>query len=159
MLGTAPILPFIRLLHTNAKDMISTMKSLPEIERRLIEMFSKDSRQNIIAVLLFGSVASGRIHEESDIDVAVLFPHTLSDARRQNLIHEIYEDVAYYFIEPVDVISLNDANLILSREILSKGRLVICRDSALWKEFRDSRLIQYLDYKKALEKYYPRLAS
>jgi predicted nucleotidyltransferase len=134
------------------------MKTLEEIESRLTELFSRYFQKDVIAVVLFGSVPRNRVHDESDIDVAVFIKPSIGREQRKQLVFEIYERIPYYFIEPVDVVSLNDADLFLCKEILSKGKMVLRRDESGWKQFRDARLIQWMDYRRSLQNYYPQIA-
>lgn len=135
------------------------MKSRKEIEKRIIKLFSENLSDEILAVLLFGSVVKEQVHEESDIDIAVLFRHELSKQDRKKLIYKVYELIPYFFIEIVDVVNLNDSNLILVYQILTKGKLVLCYDDTAFKIFRDARLVQYLDFKKFLEPFYPKISQ
>ncbi len=135
------------------------MKTCEEIASKLADLFSQYLQKEIIAVVLFGSVPRNRVHAESDIDAAVFFRPSIGRDQRKQLVFEIYERVPYYFIEPVDMVSLNDADLFLCKEILSKGKIILCRDEAGWKQFRDARLMQWMDYRRSLQKYYPQIAD
>ena len=135
------------------------MKTRAEIIKRITDLFSTHFSSEILAVLLFGSVARERTNSESDIDIAVLFDFAIPKERRKQLVYGIYEHIPYYFIEPVDIVNLNDADLILSYQVLTKGELILCRREIEFKIFRDSRLVQYLDFNKFLEPFYPKISK
>jgi len=130
-----------------------------QIEAKLSKFFQENYSQKILAVLLFGSVNQKRMHPESDIDIAILFDFRMERSEREKLIYVIYEQMAHLFIIPIDVVNLNDANLILSHQVLTKGKLIFCKDPTRFKIFRDARLIQYIDFKKFMEPYLSKISQ
>ncbi len=135
------------------------MKTREEILSRITALFSEHFSPEVLAVILFGSAAQQRIHPESDIDVAVLFRFEIPRERRKELLYAIYEQVPYYFIEPVDLVNLNDADLILCHQALTRGEIILCRDETAFKMFRDARILQYLDFTRFLEPFYPKISK
>lgn len=70
---------------------------------------------------VFGSVASGRAHMGSDVDVAVQSRKPLDSAMRMRLI----EALALATGRPVDLIDLRDAGEPLLGQILKHGKRII----------------------------------
>ncbi|MEM2403859.1 MAG: nucleotidyltransferase domain-containing protein [Candidatus Methanomethylicia archaeon] len=54
----------------------------------------------------------------------------------------------------VDLIHLNPAPLLLTYEVISKGRLILDRDPASRIEYETKVLREFLDVKPRLEEYY-----
>jgi len=75
--------------------------------------------------VLFGSVASGRPHAESDLDIAVAADHTLTVEERISLINALAERIG----RPVDLIDLSVAAGPLLGQILRHGRRILGSDT------------------------------
>jgi hypothetical protein len=73
----------------------------------------------IQAVYLFGSVAAGRMHAESDLDLAIV----PSDAtvRQQRL--DILADLARHGFDRVDLVFLDTDDIVLKYEAVRQNRL------------------------------------
>lgn len=90
-----------------------------------------DGVDGLVSAYLFGSVASGRAHRESDVDVGVLF-----DRRKCPTAGERF-DVRLKMIGPlqsvlgrdVDLVVLNDAPPQLARHIMTMGRRLVVKDA------------------------------
>lgn len=89
-----------------------------------------DGTPGVVSAYLFGSVAEGRTHRQSDIDVAVLldrsaYPRTRDrfDARLR-LIGRLQAELR----REVDLVILNDAPPQLGRHIISAGRPLFVSD-------------------------------
>lgn len=79
---------------------------------------------------VFGSVADGRDHTESDIDVGVLLDWAMYPTARERfdcrlLLGTRISDAAR---RRADIVILNDAPPQLARAILTKGKRIYCRD-------------------------------
>ena len=73
---------------------------------------------------LFGSCASGTARRGSDVDVAILFDHLPTPASLDRLT----EDLGAAAERRVDLVVLNAAPPLLAREVIARGRLIMCRD-------------------------------
>ncbi|EAT58100.1 MULTISPECIES: nucleotidyltransferase domain-containing protein [Chlorobium] len=83
-------------------------------------------RHNAISVaLLFGSLAKGTAHHDSDLDLAVGADHTLSVDETMALI----ADLATVVGRPVDLIDLATAGEPLLGQIISGGRRIVGSDT------------------------------
>ncbi len=76
--------------------------------------------------IVFGSVATGTAHHDSDLDLAVWFDTPVQTNLRKDLI----ETLAVELGRPVDLIDLATAGQPLLGEILSKGKRIAGSDAA-----------------------------
>ena len=106
-----------------------------------------EERKEIKAAYLFGSVASGRNTEGSDVDIALLTePY---QERAESYISRVsYQaDISRLLKKDVDLIFLQEAGELLSFEILNTGKIIFERDREANRSFRGTRLVQCLDFK------------
>lgn len=86
----------------------------------------------IVSAYLFGSVADGRAHRDSDVDVGMLLDRAVfpsADERMEVRISLGSELVDVLDINDVDLVILNDAPPELGRAIVTRGRRVHCADA------------------------------
>lgn len=95
-------------------------------------------------VVLFGSVARGRTHRESDIDVGVLTERPLTFNQRLKLWHEL----SSLFHAEIDLAVLNHASPLFGFAVARDGRLLYERDAYAWKNWRSYKTRQYWDTTK-----------
>ena len=122
-----------------------------EVERRIAHAVSKVD--GIVAVYLFGSVAEGRSHAESDVDIGVLldwkrFPDAASrfDVRLQ-LSGEVST-----LTTTADVVILNDAPPPLAAHIVTRGVRLFCSDGELDHNFRRDAQLKAADIEPFLRR-------
>ena len=84
--------------------------------------------------ILFGSLAAGRAHPNSDLDVAVIATTPLTSQARVNMMG----DLALAFGRPVDLIDLSRTHCPLLQQVLTRGRLVLCKDRSQYAELISS---------------------
>lgn len=98
----------------------------------------------VVSVYLFGSMAEGRAHAESDVDVGVLLDRAVHPTDRDRfdcrlLLGTRLSDAAR---RAADVVILNDAPPQLARAIVSRGERIYCTDAAIDHAFvRDAQLL------------------
>ena len=85
------------------------------------------SQPDVELAMLFGSMASGRTHAGSDIDVAVLCTSPLTAQRKMALIAELAQATG----RPIDLIDLRTAGEPLLGQILQHGKRLFGSDEAL----------------------------
>lgn len=85
------------------------------------------SQPDVELAMLFGSMASGRTHAGSDIDVAVLCTSPLTAERKMALITEPAQATG----RPIDLIDLRTAGEPLLGQILQHGKRLFGSDEAL----------------------------
>lgn len=106
---------------------------------------------SITVAILFGSMATGRTRFDSDLDLAVAAATPFTPQSRMALI----EDLALAFGRPVDLIDLNQLHGPLLHQILTQGRLLLCKDRTRYAE-----LLRRLVYDEAdFMPYYRRILA
>ena len=96
----------------------------------------------IQAVYLFGSAASGQLHPESDLDLAI-YPRD-GNVRAQKL--DILADLARHGFCDVDLVFLDTQDTVLKFESVRKNRLLYCADGFDASAFFSLVLRQYFDF-------------
>lgn len=100
-----------------------TMKN--PISRKIRKYFS--GKPEALSVILYGSQASGITRPDSDVDVAVLLKSGRSSKSFEKKL-EYQADLEDILGKDVDVVILNDADLFLAQQAITKGRTVFERD-------------------------------
>jgi predicted nucleotidyltransferase len=103
-----------------------------------------DERLRPAAVLLYGSVAEGRMRADSDVDIAVLVGAAPPDPFA---IARLRTDVEAVLGRNADLVILDTASPILAMEVLRRHRTLACRDEALLRGFVVKTLGAYFDLK------------
>lgn len=98
----------------------------------------------IVSVYLFGSVAEGREHAESDVDIGVLLDRRSFPGERERfecrlLLSTRMSEAAG---RDADVVILNDAPPQFARAVIHRGERIFCADAELDHAFvRDAQLL------------------
>lgn len=111
-----------------------------EIISKLTILFSK--KPDIILAFLFGSIAQGKTHKFSDIDVGVYYKREPAFKRHLQLINDI---CGILETDDVDVVNMNSASPLIVHDILSFGKLLICRNDDFYVNLRIKTLREYDD--------------
>ncbi|MFH1148436.1 MAG: nucleotidyltransferase domain-containing protein [Pseudomonadota bacterium] len=101
----------------------------------------------IAAVYLFGSAASGKLRNRSDVDVALLLQRDVEKTRQLEIrlkLMALLEDV---FERPTEVVIINDVSLLLFSEIMKAKKLIYEKDTAYRIRFESQKRREYLDFK------------
>ena len=96
-------------------------------------MLAADDVEGLASLYIFGSVAEGRAHADSDLDVGVLldrcrYPDENSRFHQRLLLSMT---LSRFGGPDADVVILNDAPPLLGRAIVTRGKRIICRDETL----------------------------
>jgi predicted nucleotidyltransferase len=82
-------------------------------------------RHGVLLAYLFGSQAEGRVTPQSDIDLAVLLPRSLSvEQRFRTQLALIGDCLQLFHRNDVDVVILNEANPVLAYEVIRNGKIL-----------------------------------
>ncbi|MDP8239612.1 MAG: nucleotidyltransferase domain-containing protein [Candidatus Hatepunaea meridiana] len=100
-------------------------------------------RCSITAIYHFGSSLGGKVHDESDIDIGVLF-RKIPDAFE---LLDIQEDLSGIAGQRVDLVVLNDASPILQMQVIRNGKPVFILDSKALDLFVLNSFSMYCDLK------------
>jgi predicted nucleotidyltransferase len=113
--------------------------SVEEIRNRLVPIF-KD--EGLKLVLLFGSAVLGKIHKQSDIDLAFLFDKPVDILSLTNRV------IRLLHADNVDVVDLRRAGPLLKFSVVKNGRLLYERQPGMFNEFYSLAFRMYVDSKK-----------
>jgi predicted nucleotidyltransferase len=99
-------------------------------------------KNNIVMILLYGSRATHRFRQDSDIDLGVLFKGEYN-----------YEEVVSGFLKifpfnKIDVALLNHSDPLLNFQILSKNQIIYCPDKEVYLRFFANTVKKYHDMQK-----------
>ena len=112
-------------------------------DSRLARALERAAQGRIVSAYLFGSVARGTAHRESDVDVGVLFSWNdePTKQRRFEAALPLTAPLEAAMGRRVDLVVLNDAPPLLAREIVTRGRRILCADMEIDHAFvRDTQL-------------------
>jgi len=118
---------------------VPDLGALPDIFRRY---------EDVQAVYLFGSAASGSTRPDSDIDLAVV-PRSGS-CRERRL--DILADLVRAGFDDVDLVFLDTHDLVLKYEAVRQNRLVYTTDDFDRGAFYSKVVRMYLDFQPYLER-------
>ena len=105
-----------------------------------------DNKYKIKFAYVFGSQATGKATENSDIDIAVYFEEDYAPMQDAFVRGDILEDGKAFFKKDVDVVSLNSvSSLLLKYEIIHDG--IIIKDDEERADFESLSLREYFDFK------------
>lgn len=105
-----------------------------------------DSFPGIAAIYFFGSMATGRATDLSDLDVAILFQKAcIPDAMGLLDLGERLSGVAGL---DVDVVCLNTAPPVLAHQVLQNGKRIVMRDVSATNAFFVRAIAEYDDLKR-----------
>jgi predicted nucleotidyltransferase len=102
-----------------------------EVGGALEAALAEEPRIAAASAYVFGSVAEGRTHRQSDVDVALLLvraAHPRATDRFEARLR-LSARLAGRLRRPVDVVILNDVAPGLGRHVVSRGARVLCRDA------------------------------
>ena len=99
-----------------------TSEGSATVQSAIIQVLAR--HPSIAVAILFGSLATGHVRGDSDLDLAVASTAPLTSQTRLQLI----EELALALGRPIDLIDLSQTHGPLLQQILTKGRLIICTD-------------------------------
>lgn len=126
---------------------------IPHINKKIFKKF------NIKLAYLFGSQAKGNAARESDFDIAVLFQEKPADPLALKETTFLSLELNKFFPTKLDIVSLNNAPLLLKYEVVAHGQLIYCENEVERINFEVLIIKEYIDeeplrnlYNKALYK-------
>jgi uncharacterized protein len=120
------------------------MRSVPSLDS-VAEALRTTEVDGILSAYVFGSVAEGREHAESDVDIGVLLDRAVWPGEKERFDAKLLL-TARLSREPAgpaaDVVILNDAPPLLGRRIITEGVRVLCEDTEKDRAYqRDVQLL------------------
>ena len=121
---------------------------------RLRAALAAEPVRGVVSAYVFGSVAEGRTHAESDLDIGVLLDrHEYPDERdRFEAQVQLRRHLSPGTVgREVDVVVVNDAPPVLARRVVA-GEQVYCADRERDHDFRRDTLLRAADLEPFLRK-------
>ncbi len=127
---------------------IETSSSKDKIQEKTASILKDED--NILFAYLYGSIATDRFTEDSDIDIGIYCSEKVYD----NLYPErLSSKLEKGFDRDFDVRILNDRNLIFLHQVLKNGELLFSKDDRKRVEFETEVYDRYLDMKYYFDQY------
>jgi predicted nucleotidyltransferase len=114
------------------------------LQKRLAYVLS--NQNNILFACLFGSKAKKKSRYGSDTDIAVYFDKNPSLLELGELVNNL-QSVTESKVDLVKLNSLDKNNPRLAYSILCDCIILILKDERIFKEFKSSVILHYLDFK------------
>src|SRR5690242_19400201 len=105
-----------------------------------------EAQPAVLAAVVFGSAANGRLRPESDLDLALLFADDGVPDEMATL--ELRAALEQRAGRDVDLVVLNRASTILAFQVAKKGRLILCRDPRAYQRYIVRLISEYADFKR-----------
>lgn len=128
-----------------------------ELRQLLIDHFA--TQPEVVAVYLFGSQATGKAAQRSDVDVAVLLEDDFDLAADPFYRLDQASALQARLGREVDLIILNQASLLLRYQVLRYGQLIFERDHRQRIDFEVLSRLLYFDFRPILEALHARQAQ
>ena len=122
-----------------------------EMQDRLLQIIKivKAEFPDLLAIYLFGSQVAGETHNESDLDLALLFRS--GDTPDALVIYHLPGKMVDIAGCSVDIGILRLDNVVFAKEVITKGRRIYCHDQRQCDEFAMYCLAYYgqLNFERA----------
>ncbi|OGP65775.1 MAG: hypothetical protein A3K22_02025 [Deltaproteobacteria bacterium RBG_16_42_7] len=110
-----------------------------------IKDYFKDM-EDIAAVYLFGSAASGKEKESSDIDIAILLKPGVNPYKPIDIQLRVMSDLEMLLKRHVDVVLLGSADAVLEHQIRKCGKVVLDKEPAVRTAYETNARKRYFDF-------------
>jgi predicted nucleotidyltransferase len=114
------------------------------LETSIRSFFNQDD--SVHSSILFGSFASDRQHDDSDVDIAVLFDPTCIPEKMK--LFEMCESLSDFLSRDVDLICLNTADPIIGMQVYKSGRVITNRNNRALQNYFSRLMIDYIEIKE-----------
>ena len=108
--------------------------------KKLASVFSK--YKGIKAFYLFGSAATNKMHNQSDVDLAIV----ADSPKLKKYKLEILTDLVKCGYESVDLVFLDYSDIVIMYEAVKHNKLIYVRDGFDSRAFFSKIIRQYLDF-------------
>jgi|WetSurMetagenome_2_1015567.scaffolds.fasta_scaffold802196_2 uncharacterized protein len=98
----------------------------------------------VLLAFLFGSMAVGQMHPESDVDIGILFKRVPN----YKTVSSLGDKISTLLKKEIDLVVLNNSSPIIKMQILKKGLLLHASDRKIYHRFFSDTLNQYDDLKR-----------
>ena len=132
-----PDVQFVHPMHLRTIAVMDSVDLHALIERATARIVSE--MPGVLAVYVFGSLASGERSAHSDLDIAVLPPSPVDPEKLYRLARGLESDLDI----DIDLVDLSAASTGLTQQVMATGRLLYCGDNRKVLEFAASSLSEY----------------
>jgi predicted nucleotidyltransferase len=133
--------------------MILSVKKDDKIEEKVKEIAQK---YGLSFVALFGSQATGKTHQKSDIDIAYLSEADLNLERESSLIFDLS---AIFRNENIDLLNLKNAKPLLYYGVFKNCRVIFEKTPLIFQTLRAYAFKKYVETKPLYEERFKRLEA
>jgi hypothetical protein len=119
------------------------------MEHKISDYFK--NKDEVVAVYLFGSYASGKNRTFSDIDIGILLNRIDPEYGNQQKMRYLTE-LSRIIRKDVHPVILNFASEVLMKQIFSKGRCILINDSKKLSKYKMTMYANIVDYAYYLNK-------
>jgi len=98
---------------------------------------------DVEAIYLFGSYLTPDQQQESDVDIAVLFPHEKAALLKNLAMSDCRAALEKVLKRTVDLINLRTVNTVFQNEIIQQGRILYQRNERVVDEFEMQVMSSY----------------
>ncbi len=100
----------------------------------------------VASVYFFGSAASGKEKESSDIDIAILLRAGINPYKPVDIQLRIMSDLEMLLKRQVDVVLLGSADAVLERQIRKHGKVILDKEPAIRMAYEVNARKRYFDF-------------
>lgn len=105
----------------------------------------------VASVYLFGSYASAKQTNDSDVDIGILFEASEMD-NAERLKERFMVELGRLLKKDIDVVAMNRAGELILNQIFKKGRLIHTKNARFTTQFKINSLMQYSDFEFYLKR-------
>lgn len=113
------------------------MDSIPDMQQVTPIIKELSLKDDVIALVIFGSVARGQARSISDIDLCIVTPKDLPQSSRWDLLS--------YGSEKIDVNLFCDLPITIRFRVIREGRVMFCKNTLLFHRIKAETVREYLD--------------
>ena len=130
------------------------------VEKEVVEILMKFQKAlekkgiRVTKIVLYGSHATGKFHQDSDIDVAIYLKEGVDlNKEKMNILQDLIDLLG---TEEIDLVLLNTAPLTLKARIVENKKILVDKEPFLRHSFESLVLREYFDFSKKEEEIFKR---
>lgn len=121
------------------KERSTTVITVGELKERLAPIFTEEGMR---LAILFGSHASGKVHRQSDIDLAFLYDRPVDIVALTNRV------IRLLHLNNIDVVDLRRASPLMKFSVIKNGTPLYEKEEGMLTDFYSLAFRMYVDAKK-----------
>ncbi|MCX6691011.1 MAG: nucleotidyltransferase domain-containing protein [Methanoregula sp.] len=133
----------IRMLTDGTSDTVNLIlgsapgDTIPDMQQIAPLIQELSGKEEVIALILFGSVARGQARSISDIDLCIVTPRDLPQSGRWDLLS--------YGSQMIDLNLFWDLPVTIRFRAIREGRVLFCKDTLLFHRIKVDTVREYFD--------------